>query len=46
MSDTAAQTPTQLLVQSNISGTMKVESRDGDLDVDVDVFGEGEVSGA
>ena len=30
MSDTAAQTPTQLLVQANISGTMKVESRDGD----------------
>ena len=30
MSDTVAQTPTQLLVQANISGTMKVESRDGD----------------
>jgi hypothetical protein len=29
MSD-AAQTPTQLLVQASVSGTMKVESRDGD----------------
>lgn len=28
MTDTA--TPTQLLVQANVSGTMKVESRDGD----------------
>ncbi|MEG3083194.1 PRC-barrel domain-containing protein [Sphingomonas sp. PB2P12] len=38
MSDTAAQTPTQLLVQSNISGTMKVESRDGDAVGSVHAF--------
>ena len=37
MSDTAA-TPTQLLVQANISGTMKVESRDGDAVGSVHAF--------
>ena len=37
MSDTPA-TPTQLLVQANISGTMKVESRDGDAVGSVHAF--------
>ena len=37
MSD-AAQTPTQLLVQASVAGTMKVESRDGDAVGSVHAF--------